>query len=224
MVAINTLLTFAATLVPLVTGAALPTHEDFSLTRRQNQDKSWDDYHRQNGAFARQGLCLFYLDPSPRDGAWACGVYCKNDRTKICTTVHPSKFTNDMLGANPDGERYAIGKCQCDTSAADFLATATVDFTARGLDKGFREIGSVTCEIMVNVMKEAVFASTYAIPGVGPVATAARTVAKGVKLASKTQGGKDMWTDAVKESCNFRRDDELLNKGFGIFEGAPDEF
>jgi hypothetical protein len=129
-----------------------------------------------------------------------------------------------MLGANPDGERYAIGQCQCDTSAADFLATATVDFTARGLDKGFREIGSVTCEIMVNVMKEAVFASTYAIPGVGPVATAARTVAKGVKLASKTQGGKDMWTDAVKESCNFRRDEELLNKGFGIFEGAPDEF
>ncbi|RBR16007.1 hypothetical protein FVER53590_11130 [Fusarium verticillioides] len=147
----------------------------------------------------RQGLCLFYLDPSPRDGAWACGVYCKNDRTKICTTVHPSKFTNDMLGANPDGERYAIGKCQCDTSAADFLATATVNFTARNL----REIGDVRCEIM-NVMKEAVFASTYAIPGVGPVATAARTVAK--------------------ESCNFRRDDDLLNKGFGISEAAPDEF
>lgn len=78
-----------------------------------------------------------------------------------------------MLGANPDGERYAIGKCQCDTSAADFLATATVNFTARNL----REIGDVRCEIM-NVMKEAVFASTYAIPGVGPVATAARTVAK----------------------------------------------
>ncbi|KAF5715417.1 hypothetical protein FMUND_6899 [Fusarium mundagurra] len=193
MVAFNTLFTFAVTLIPLVTGAALPTHEDSSLARRQNQDKSWDDYHRQNGAFARQSLCLFYLDPSPRDGAWACGVYCKNDRTKICTTVHPSKFTNDMLGANPDGARYAIGKCQCDTSAADFLATATVDFTARGLDKGFREIGSVT------------------------------TVAKGVKLASKTQGDKDLWTDAVKESCNFRRDDELLNKGFGIFEGAPDK-
>lgn len=45
-----------------------------------------------------------------------------------------------------------------------------------------------------------------------------------MKLASKTQGGKDLWTDAVKESCNFRRDDDLLNKGFGISEAAPDEF
>ncbi|KAF4500979.1 hypothetical protein FAGAP_2820 [Fusarium agapanthi] len=173
MVTFNTLLTFAANLVPLVTGAALPTHEDSSLTRRQNQDKCWDAYHGQNGASARQGLCLFYVDPSPRDGAWACGVYRKNDRTKICTTVHPSKFTNDMLGANPDGERYAIGQ-------------------SSGLDKGFREIGSFTCVIMVSVMKEAAFASTYAILGVGPVATTARTIAKGVKLASKTQGGKDM--------------------------------
>ena len=131
-----------------------------------------------------------------------------------------------MMGRNPDGELYAIGRCECDTSDLEYLASATVDFVGKGLDKGFREIASVTCVVLVNVMKEAVIAGTYAIPGAGQYAAAARGIAKGVRLAAKSQGGKDLWKDAVQSSCNFRRQEDLdqIDQGFGIFEGSPDDF
>ncbi|EWG52360.1 hypothetical protein FVEG_11130 [Fusarium verticillioides 7600] len=127
MVAFNTLLIFASSLVPLATGAALPTHED---------------------------------SPSP-------GVKIKTSRgTTTTAKTGPlqgkasASSTSTLLPATAHGPAASTAKTTAPKSAPP-------------------EIGDVRCEIM-NVMKEAVFASTYAIPGVGPVATAARTVAKEV--------------------------------------------
>ncbi|RGP80755.1 hypothetical protein FLONG3_1095 [Fusarium longipes] len=227
MVALNTLLTLAAAVAPLANGAAVPP-QDSSLAKRQYQIPSWDKYHEQNEAFSRQGLCLIYIDPSPRDGTWACGVWCKNENTRICTGggVPLDQRRPDELRRNPDGELYAIGKCECDTKAVEYLASATVDFVGKGLDAGFREIASVSCEIMLNVMKEAVIAGTYAIPGAGQYAASARAVAKGVRLAAKSKDGKSLWKEAVQSSCDFRKSEDLdeIDQGFGVFEGSPDDF
>ncbi|KAF4975669.1 hypothetical protein FZEAL_7559 [Fusarium zealandicum] len=106
------------------------------------------------------------------------------------------------INTNPDGERYVTGVCEFDTTAADAIATATVDFVGKGLEAGFGELGSITCEIMLNVLKEAILAGTYMIPGTRQVALASRAVAKGVKLAAKSRGGKDLclWEEAVAET------------------------
>lgn len=228
MVAISTLLTYATAIVPLVNSAAVPAQHSTTLVKRQHQIESWDKYHEQNEAYARQGLCLQYLAPTSRDGTWPCGVFCKNDKIRICAShgIAVEDMTPDMMGRNPDGELYAIGRCECDTSDLEYLASATVDFVGKGLDRGFREIASVTCVVLVNVMKEAVIAGTYAIPGAGQYAAAARGIAKGVRLAAKSKGGKDLWKDAVQSSCNFRRQEDLdeIDQGFGIFEGSPDDF
>ncbi|KAJ4250130.1 hypothetical protein NW762_011940 [Fusarium torreyae] len=211
MVTFSTRFTCATAFAPLASTAAI---------------KTWEEYHAQNDAFSRQGLCLVYLSPSPRDGTWSCGVYCNNDKTKICTGLPADQITEDLIRLNPDGEKFQIGQCECDTSTVDFFATATVDFVGKGLDKGFRETGTVTCEIMLNVVKEAALAATYAIPGTRQVAAAARVAAKGVKQAAKSQGRKDSWKDAVQSSCNFRRDENqklIFVEGYAIMEGTPDD-
>jgi hypothetical protein len=132
----------------------------------------------------------------------------------------------DELRRNPDGELYAIGKCDCDTRAVEYLASATVEFVGKGLDAGFREVASFSCELLLNVMKEAVIAGTYAIPGAGQYAATARAVAKGVRLAAKSKDGKSLWTQAVQSSCDFRKNEDLdeIDKGYGIMEGSPEDF
>ncbi|KAJ3547862.1 hypothetical protein NM208_g1300 [Fusarium decemcellulare] len=222
-------LTFAAALiglVPMITGAAVPVQESSLFGRATSDTSTWEKYHAQNGVFSRTGNCLSYIDPSPRDGTWPCGIYCGNEATRICIGPPKPEDAPWTINTNPDGERYVVGKCECDTTAADAIATGTIDFVAKGLDEGFRQLGSITCEVMLNVLKEAVLAGTYLIPGAGPAAVAARTVAKGVKLAAKSKGGKDLWEEAVQESCKVRHGPGMteIDEGYKIFENAPDEF
>lgn len=197
-------------LVSLVSGAALPGQEtESSLYRRVTHDTTtWDKYHETNRVFARLGLCMSYIDPTPRDGSWACGEYCPNTNTRVCWTPMASLEHEHLINYNPNGERWVVGECHCDT-AADHLAEIIVDFTAKGLDEGFRELGKLSCSIMLNVLKEAAFAGAQFIPGAGQAAVAARTMIKGVKLASKTTGGKDIWTRTVEGTC-------------GVFDQRPD--
>ncbi|KPM42924.1 hypothetical protein AK830_g3591 [Neonectria ditissima] len=228
MVLLNISFAFAAAVIgiaPVVSGAAVPKQDSSLFGRATSDTSTWEKYHEQNGVFSRTGNCLSYIDPTSRDGTWPCGTYCKNEATKICIgPPHPEDYPW-TINTNPDGERYVVGKCECDTTAADYIAGATVDFVAKGLDEGFRELGSITCEVMLNVLKEAILAGTYLIPGTGQVALAARKVAKGVKLAAKSKGGKDLWRGAVKESCKVRGSSQLsdIDQGYGVFEGAPDD-
>lgn len=239
MVLINSIFAPVAVLmalVPAVFGAALPdsTHglqtRDGSLSKRATHDTStWDKYHEVNGGFARQGLCMIYMDPTPRDGKWACGKYCNNENTRICTSPitsaeiehgHPA-----AINRNPDGARWYMGNCQCDTSTVDAFATAVVDFTAQGLDIAFKALPYLTCTTFLTLSKEVIVYGSWLIPGGGQVASAARAAAKAVKMATKTDGGQSKFESAVKNTCGGLLTEELVQKlfvDFGKLNEAPD--
>lgn len=110
---------------------------------------------------------------------------------------------SQLKGQNPDGEEYTIGQCQCiGADIASEVANTIMTFTAEGLDEAFRAMGEMTCIALMNSAKWAVNYGTYLIPGAGQVAATAKAVAKGVKVASKLEGGgRDRWAQAVRDTC-----------------------
>jgi hypothetical protein len=210
MVAFNTLFTsFAAlaSIAPLVSGAAVPQNrqKDSSISRRET---TWDEYHATNRVFAEQGLCRYYIDPTGRDGLWPCRQYCKSDSV-TCNgsgTSDPS-----TIHANPDGERYTYGECWCSNPALELV----VKFTAEGL----QELPAITCAVWLEALKQSVFLGTSAIPGVGPVAEAAKWIIRSVSLADKL-GGKEGWTNFIKDTCKIDQWDFDMSKAFDIFQSG----
>ena len=226
MVAINNmfrLATFLTGFASLAASAALPeVHKkdttdgapDLVARAGMFDASTWEEYHRINGqVLAPNGWCMSYLDPTDRQGNWACGEYCPNSDTKVCFAKAGSADREEWINRNPNGERWVMGECQCD-SAANTIATVLVDFTGKGLDEGFRHLGKVSCELTLNVLKEAAFLGASFIPGAGQVAIAARTTAQAVKLASKTRGGKDIWTRTVEGTCGAFENHDDIDKGY----------
>lgn len=210
-------------LVSMVAGAALPSQEtEHSILRRSTHDSStWDKYHEINGAFARQGLCMSYIDPTPRDGTWACGKFCNNENQRVCWTPSASLQFDHLINKNPDGARWVVGECHCDTGL-DKIANTLVDFTGRGLEEGFGVLLKVTCEVTMNVLKEAALLGVSFIPGAGQYAAAARVVAKGVKLAAKTSGGRDIWKETVEGTCGAFDERAEINAGYDVLLAMND--
>lgn len=214
MVAFNNLLAstaaFASTL-PLVFGTVLPQPQDSdsSIYRRQ---ATWDEYHQLNQLFAEQGLCRYYLDPTSRDGLWPCRQYCKDSTSVTCN----GNANNDpsTIGTNPDGERYTPGECWCSNPVLETI----VEFTAEGL----QELPDITCAVWLEALKESVKLSTWVIPGAGPAAKAAKTIVKSIKLADKL-GGKDGWTNFIKDTCQIDNWDFDISQAFDIFQQAPEQ-
>jgi hypothetical protein len=220
MVSFNTILASAAALsstLPLVLGAATlprPQDSDSSISRRQS---SWDEYHQLNELFAEQGLCRYYLDPTSRDGLWPCRQYCGglSDTTNYLTCNGNSNNDPSTISTNPDGERWTPGECWCSNPALEKI----VEFTAEGL----QELPGITCAVWLQAAKEAVKLGSYAIPGVGPAAEAAKWIIRSVKLADLI-GGKDGWNNFIEETCGIEEwDFDLMSSAFDIFQQAPDE-
>lgn len=211
-------------LVSTVSSAALPAQDtELSLYKRVTHDTTtWDKYHETNSVFARLGYCMSYIDPTPRDGSWACGEFCPNTNTRVCWTPAASLELPHLINYNPNGERWVLGECHCDT-AVDKLAGIIVDFTAKGLDEGFRHLAKLSCSITMEVLKEAAFAGAQFIPGAGQAAVAARTMAKGVKLAAKTTGGKDIWTRTVEGTCGVFDKRPEIYAGYDVLMQQEDE-
>jgi hypothetical protein len=218
MFSLNTILasTFALTsTLPLVFGAAvLPQSQDkeSSIFARQS---SWDEYHQLNELYAQQGLCRYYLDPTSRDGLWPCRQFCGADATSL-TCSGNTNAANDpsTVSKNPDGERWTPGKCSCSNPALEII----VKFTAEGL----QEMPAITCAVWLQAAKEAVKLGSYAIPGVGPAATAAKWIIRSVKAADFI-GGKDGWNNFIEETCGIEEwDFNLMSQAFDIFQQAPD--
>lgn len=219
MVSFNTILASAAALsstLPLVLGAATlprPQDSDSSISRRQS---SWDEYHQLNSLFAEQGLCRYYLDPTSRDGLWPCRQYCGEDAKSLtCNGNTNANIDPSTVSKNPDGERWTPGECWCSNVAVEKL----VEFTAEGL----QELPAIACAVWLQAAKEAVKLGSWAIPGVGPAATAAKVIIKSVKLADLI-GGKDAWNNFIEETCGVEEwDFDLMGAAFDIFKQAPDD-
>ena len=90
-------------------------------------------------------------------------------------------------------------------------------FTAEGLS----ELPGITCAVWLEAAKQSVELSTYVIPGVGPAAKAAKTLVKTAKAADKL-GGKDWWTNFIKDTCQIDNWDFDIGMAFDIFH-AGDE-
>lgn len=105
---------------------------------------------------------------------------------------------------NPDAEHYVYGECWCSNPALEIV----VEFTAEGL---------ITCAVWLQALKESVKLSTWAIPGAGPAAKAAKTIVKSVKLADKL-GGKEGWTNFIKNTCQIAEWDFDISKAFDLFQ------
>lgn len=213
MVAFNTIFASVtlASIMPLVSGAALPQPQSSKPTTQiLRRETTWDEYHKTNEIFAQQGLCRYYIDPTGRDGLWPCRQYCNSDSVTCSarTTDDPS-----TIGRNPDGERFRYGECWCSNAALE----AVVKFTAEGL----AELPSITCAVWLQALKESVKLGTWAIPGAGPAAKAAGTIIKSVKLADKL-GGKDGWTNFIKDTCDIDQWDFDIGKAFDNFQGGPE--
>ena len=196
------------------------------LKSRVTSDTStWEKYHATNDAFSRTGNCMIYLEPTARDGSWACGPYCQNDQTRICTGPPTDKIMDYLINYNPEGTKWVTGKCDCNTKSVDSIATHFVDFTAKGLDEGFRKLPALFCSTYINMSKEIIEYGSYLIPGGGQAAAAAKAMAKGVKLATKSEEGQDKWVQAVADSCSIFDFSTTgnLNEAYHILAEAPDE-
>lgn len=199
---------FASTLPLALGGAVLPQEQDkdTSIFRRES---TWDEYHTTNGIFAEQGLCRYYIDPTGRDGLWPCRQYCKSDSVSCSGDA-----TSGIVLANPDGERYVYGECWCNNAALETI----VEFTAEGL----QELPGITCAVWLQALKESVKLSTWVIPGAGPAAKAVKTIVKSVKLAEKL-GGKDGWTNFIKDTCQIDEWDFDISKAFDLMKEGEEE-
>ena len=215
------LLGLVASITPLASGAALRHEESTStLFRRITSDTStWDKYHRVNGDFARLGFCMSYIDPTDRDGTWACGQFCNNDFTRVCFAPAEASSREYLINKNPNGERWVLGECHCN-SGADKLAELLVDFTAKGLEEGFGQLLKLSCQVTLDFLKEAAFVGAAFIPGAGPAVATARAMAKGVKLASKTTGGKDIWMRTVEVTCGVFDNRQEFSQGYDAWLAA----
>lgn len=214
MVSFNTIFASAvavASSLSLVAGAVLPQAQDkdFSIARR-GVTETWDEYHATNANFARLGLCRAKIDATDRDYLWPCKEYCKSNSVSCF-----SRPTNDpsIIHANPNGERWTYGECWCSNPLADII----VKFTAEGLS----ELPGVTCAVWLEALKLSVEGATWVIPGVGPAAKAAKTIIKSVKLAGKL-GGKDGWTNFIKDTCQIEEWDFDISMAFDGFLNADE--
>lgn len=195
-----------ASALPLVfAGALLPQTQDSDslITRRET---TWDEYHQLNELFAEQGLCRYYLDPTSRDGLWPCRQYCKGDSV---TCNGNSNNDPSTIKTNPDGERYTPGECWCSNPVLETL----IEFTAEGL----QELPGITCAVWLEALKQSVELGSWVIPGAGPAAKAAKTIIKTVKRADKL-GGKEGWTNFIKDTCHIEQWDFDISQAFNIFE------
>jgi hypothetical protein len=204
--------TLASTLPLVFAGAVLPqSHdEESSIIRRQT---SWDEYDQTTAVFAEQGLCRAYIDATGRDGLWPCKQYCKTDSV-TCNGNANFKTDPSTIFKNPDGERYTPGECWCENPE---LLDLLVEFTIEGL----QELPAVTCAVWLEALKQSVYLSTWVIPGAGPVAKAALTVIKSVKRAEML-GGKDGWTNFIKDTCHIDEWDFDISQAFDIFENGDE--
>lgn len=187
--------------LPLVfAGALLPQPQDASstITRRET---TWEEYHQTNAIFAEQGLCRYYIDATDRDGLWPCRQFCASNSV-TCTGDNAVTLTN------PNGERYNYGKCSC----SNLILETIVDFTAEGL----QGLPAITCAVWLEALKQSVELSTWVIPGVGPAAKAAKMIVKTAKMADKL-GGKDWWTNFIKDTCHIEQWDFDVSKAFDLF-------
>lgn len=215
MVAFNTFLASvaaSASALPVVFGAVLPQAQDShsSISRRE---ATWEEYDQQDQVFANIGICRYYLDPTSIDNLETCRQYCNNSPSVTC-----NGNANDdpsTISTNPDGERYTLGECWCDSPA---LADIIIKFTAEGL----QELPGVTCAVWLEALKQSVELSTWVIPGAGAAAKAAKTIVKSVKLADKL-GGKDGWTNFIQDTCHIDNWDFDISQSFDIFQQAPEQ-
>lgn len=190
-----------ASTIPLVfAGAVLPQAQDSasSITRRET---TWEEYHQVNSLFAEQGLCRYYIDATDRDGLWPCRQFCSGN--SVTCTADPA-----VVLANPNGERYNYGKCSCSNP----ILETVVEFTAEGLE----QLPPITCAVWLEALKQSVKIGTWFIPGAGPAAKAAKTIVKTAKKADKL-GGKDWWTNFIKDTCHIEEWDFDVSKAFDLF-------
>jgi hypothetical protein len=115
---------------------------------------------------------------------------------------------NAVTATNPNGERYNYGKCSCSNPILETI----VDFTAQGL----QGLPAITCAVWLEALKQSVELSTWAIPGVGPAAKAVKTIVKTAKMADKL-GGKDWWTNFIKDTCHIEQWDFDVSQAFDLF-------
>jgi hypothetical protein len=195
----------ASTLPLVFAGAVLPQFHDkeSSLTRRET---TWEAYDQTNVIYAQQGLCRYYIDPTSRDGLWPCRQYCKSDSVTCSGNANSDPST---IFKNPNGERYTPGECWCENPVLETI----VEFTAEGL----QELPGITCAVWLEALKQSVYLSTWVIPGAGPAAKAAKTIIKTVKRADKL-GGKEGWTNFIKDTCHIDQWDFDISAAFNIFE------
>lgn len=123
-------------------------------------------------------------------------------------------------GVNPDGEKYTLGECQCGSKSIEALAEVLVDWTAMGLDGGFEALGSITCGMLFNMVKEMVEVGMLFIRGAGQVASAAKTVTRAAKMVAKQTDGKSKWNQFVRDtsSADDESHKEDVVKAFDIME------
>jgi hypothetical protein len=195
----------ASTLPLVFAGAVLPqSHsKDSSLTRRET---TWEAYHQTNAIYAKQGLCRYYIDATSRDGLWPCRQFCNSDSVTCSGNANSDPST---ILRNPDGERYTPGECWCSNPVLETI----VEFTAEGL----QELPGITCAVWLEALKQSVELGSWVIPGAGPAAKAAKTIIKTIKRADKL-GGKDGWTNFIKDTCHIDEWDFDISAAFNIFE------
>lgn len=213
MVSFDTILASAvaiASTLPLVSGAVIPEPQNNQPTlSRRGMQETWDEYHATNVNYARRGLCRVAIDPTDRDYLWPCKEYCK-DKSSSATCMGPRKEVTDrsIIYGNPLSQRWTPGICTCSNPLADII----INFTAEGLSK----LPGVTCAVWLEASKLSVELSTWVIPGAGPAALAAKTIVKSVKMAD-TLGGKDGWTNFIKDTCKIEKWDFDISMAFDNF-------
>jgi hypothetical protein len=223
MVSFNNIFVSAAALVstlPLALGAALPAQAEnrasSSISRRQD---TWSEYDGTSQVFAEQGLCRFYFDPTSQDGLATCKEYCPAGSPSITCNGNANSDPS-TISTNPDGERWTPGECWCSNE----MIEALVDFAVLGL----AEVGKVTCGVWLEAGKLVVDYGGVLPSGVGAPMKVIKVILKTIKQAAKI-GGKDRWTEFVKDTCQLDEwDFDLMGELFETLkdvseDSVPDE-
>lgn len=201
-------------LVP--SGMALPRSTELtdmvfrSIARRDGTRGTWEVETQVTEAFAKQGLCRYYIyHPSGKDDLTldSCRKFCNNPNvmchSDYCTADKP-EFCKDGQGPidtsntqmDPDGDRYIPGDCKCNTELAEDIVEFVVDGLAKSLE-------GISCAVWLEAAKNSAKILSLLLPGSTFLFKAFKSLAKTVDKVASTGGGQGRWQQFIEDKCGI---------------------
>ncbi|KAI5360913.1 hypothetical protein Slin15195_G088270 [Septoria linicola] len=183
-----------SSVIALPATAAPPTSPN--LRYRELARPSWEKYNKATADFTALGLCRYYIEPSACcDNLAICQAYCKSNSVScIAGDYHRDPYIISDE-PNPNGERYTMGKCECNVDLQQYLAELITEMTA--------EAGGVICEVWLESFNYAAQILETAVLPLGVSLKTFRFVINAVQKASTVSGlaGFDNINSLITTTC-----------------------